>query len=167
LYWPLWGCIFKRAGFISSKEPGVGSRAYIPTCLPVALDEDGSSLQLCFMLCTHKVEDLCNWIYVVILILLQWLLYFVLWCYLLIQGMAQYTGVLSLEKGGALHSRVALSQRNSNAVIYHEGKTPGSVLCGLVYAHGCALLVCIRVYDAKKNPVDTLGTLRITGIHSL
>jgi hypothetical protein len=55
----------------SSKEPGVGSRAYIPTCLPVALDEDGSSLQLCFMLCTHKVEDLCNWIYVAILILLQ------------------------------------------------------------------------------------------------
>jgi hypothetical protein len=56
---------------LSSKEPGVGSRAYIPTCLPVALDEDGSSLQLCFMLCTHKVEDLCNWIYVVILMLLQ------------------------------------------------------------------------------------------------
>jgi hypothetical protein len=56
---------------------------------------------------------------------------------------------------------------NSNAVIYHEGKTPGSVLCGPVYAHGCALLVCIRVYDAKKILVDALGTLRITGIHSL
>jgi hypothetical protein len=67
----LWGCIFKRAGFYSSKEPGVGSQAYIPTCLPVALDEDGSSLQLCFMLCTRKVEYLCNWIYVVILMLLQ------------------------------------------------------------------------------------------------
>jgi hypothetical protein len=26
----------------------------------VALDEDGGSLQLCFMLCTRKVEDLCN-----------------------------------------------------------------------------------------------------------
>jgi hypothetical protein len=39
-----------------------------------------------------------------------------------------------------------------NAVIYHEGKTPGSVLCGPVYAHGCALLVCIRVHDVKKNP---------------
>jgi hypothetical protein len=36
--------------------------------------------------------------------------------------------------------------------IYHEGKTPGSILCGPVYAHGCALLVRIRVYDAKKNP---------------
>jgi hypothetical protein len=35
---------------LSIKEPGVGSRAYIPTCLPVALDEDGGSLQLCFML---------------------------------------------------------------------------------------------------------------------
>jgi hypothetical protein len=33
--------------FISNKEPGVGSRAYIPTCLPVAHDEDGGSLQLC------------------------------------------------------------------------------------------------------------------------
>jgi hypothetical protein len=44
--------------------------------------------------------------------------------------------------------------------IYHEGKTPGSVLCGLVYAHGCALLVLIRVYDAKKILVDALGTLK-------
>jgi hypothetical protein len=56
---------------------------------------------------------------------------------------------------------------NSNVVIYHEGKTPGSVLCGSVYAHGCALLVCIHVYDAKKILVDALGTLRTTGIHSL
>jgi hypothetical protein len=56
---------------LSSKELGVGSRAYIPTCLHVAPDEDGGSLLLCFMLCTRKVEDLCNWIYVVILMLLQ------------------------------------------------------------------------------------------------
>jgi hypothetical protein len=35
--------------------------------------------------------------------------------------------------------------------IYHKGKTQGSVLCGPVYAHGYALLVLIRVYDAKKN----------------
>jgi hypothetical protein len=49
----------------------------------------------------------------------------------------------------------------------HEGKTLGSVLCGLVYAHGCALLVLIRVYDAKKILVDALDTLRTTGIHSL
>jgi hypothetical protein len=32
----------------------------------VARDEDGGSLQLCFMLCTRKVENLCNWIYIVI-----------------------------------------------------------------------------------------------------
>jgi hypothetical protein len=56
---------------LSSKEQGVGSRAYIPTCLPVALDEDGGSLQLCFMLCTRRVEDLCNWIYVILLMLLK------------------------------------------------------------------------------------------------
>jgi hypothetical protein len=43
----------------------------------------------------------------------------------------------------------------------HEGKTPGSVLCGLVYAPGCALLVTFRVYDAKKILVDALGTLRL------
>jgi hypothetical protein len=47
--------------------------------------------------------------------------------------------------------------------IDHEGKTPGSVLCGLVYAPGCTLLVTIRVYDAKKILVDALGTLRTTG----
>jgi hypothetical protein len=66
-------------------------------------------------------------------------------------------------------SRVASSRRDSNAMIeiYHEGKTLGSVLCGLVYAHGCALLVVIHVYDAKKILVDALGTLRTTGTRSL
>jgi hypothetical protein len=39
---------------------------------------------------------------------------------------------------------------------HHEGKTLGYVLCGLEYTHGCALLVTIRVYDAKKILVDTL-----------
>jgi hypothetical protein len=65
------GLHIQMCRFYTNKEPGVGSRAYIPTCLPVARDEDGGSLQLCFMLCTRKVEDLCNLIYVVILILLQ------------------------------------------------------------------------------------------------
>jgi hypothetical protein len=51
--------------------------------------------------------------------------------------------------------------------IYREGKTPGSVLCGLVYAHEYALLVLICVNNAKKILVDALGTLRTTGIHSL
>jgi hypothetical protein len=50
---------------------------------------------------------------------------------------------------------------------YHDGKTPGSIPCGLVYAHGCTLLVIIHVYDAKKILVDALGTLRTTGTHSL
>jgi hypothetical protein len=71
------------------------------------------------------------------------------------------------NKAATYDSRVASSRQNSNAVIYHEGKTPGSVLCGLVYANGCALLVCIHVYVAKKILVDALGTLRTTGIHSL
>jgi hypothetical protein len=40
-----------------------------------------------------------------------------------------------------------------NAVVIkdHEGKTPGSILYGLVYAPECALLVTFRVYYAKKN----------------
>jgi hypothetical protein len=50
---------------------------------------------------------------------------------------------------------------------YREAKTPGSVLCGLVYAYECALLEAIWVYDAKKILVDALGTLRTTGTRSL
>jgi hypothetical protein len=63
------------------------------------------------------------------------------------------------NKAATYDSRVMSSRRNLNAVveIYHEGKTPGSVLCGPVYAHGCALLICIRVYDAKKNPGGRTG----------
>jgi hypothetical protein len=48
-----------------------------------------------------------------------------------------------------------------------EDKTPGSVLCGLVYTHGCALLVIIRVYHMKKILVYALGTLRTTVTRSL
>jgi hypothetical protein len=33
----------------------------------------------------------------------------------------------------------------------HEGKTSGSILHGLVYAHEYALLVNFCVYDTKKN----------------
>jgi hypothetical protein len=40
---------------------------------------------------------------------------------------------------------------NAMVVTNHEGKTSGSVLHGLVYAHECALLVNFRIYDAKKN----------------
>jgi hypothetical protein len=70
------------------------------------------------------------------------------------------------NKAATYDSRVASSRQNSNAIIetYHEGKTPGFVLCGLVYAHWCALLVIIHVYDAKKILVDALGILRTTGL---
>jgi hypothetical protein len=33
----------------------------------------------------------------------------------------------------------------------HEGKTSGSVLSGLVYAHECAMLVNFYIHDTKKN----------------
>jgi hypothetical protein len=74
-----------------------------------------------------------------------------------------------LNKVAKYDPRVASSRQNLNAVVelYHEGKTPGFVLCGVVYAHGCALLVRTRVYDAKKILVDALGTLRTTEIYSL
>jgi hypothetical protein len=49
----------------------------------------------------------------------------------------------------------------------NEVKTLGSVLCGLVYAPECALLVTFCVYDAKKILVDALGILRTTGTLSL
>jgi hypothetical protein len=66
-------------------------------------------------------------------------------------------------------SRFTSSRQDLNAMIeiYHEGKTPGSVLCGLVYAPGCALLVTFHVYDVNKIPVDALGTPRTTRIRSL
>jgi hypothetical protein len=56
-------------------------------------------------------------------------------------------------------SQVASSQQNLNAVIIinHEGKTPGSALCGLVYAPECVLLVIFRIYDSKKNPGGCTG----------
>jgi hypothetical protein len=75
----------------------------------------------------------------------------------------------SSNKAATYDSRVASLRQSSNAMIeiYHEGKTPGSILCGLIYAHGYALLEIIRVYDAKKILVDAQGTLRTTGTHSL
>jgi hypothetical protein len=104
LYWPLLlGMHIQTCRFYSDEERFVGSWVYIPTCLPVARDEDGGSLPLCFLLCTRKDEDLCNWIYVVILILLQWLLFctVVLW---VIQGVALNAGVLPFSKGRALQN---------------------------------------------------------------
>jgi hypothetical protein len=49
----------------------------------------------------------------------------------------------------------------------HEVKTSGSIPHDLVFAHECALLVNFHIYDTKKIPVDALGNLRNTGIHSL
>jgi hypothetical protein len=67
--------------------------------------------------------------------------------------------LIQSNKAAKYNSRVVSSRQNLNAMveIYHEGKTPGSVLCGPVYAHGCVLLVCIHVYDAKKNPSGRTG----------
>jgi hypothetical protein len=66
-------------------------------------------------------------------------------------------------------SQAKSSRQSLNAMVIkdHEGKTPGSILCGLVYAPECALLVTFHVYNMKKILVDALGTLRTTGTLSL
>jgi hypothetical protein len=38
-----------------------------------------------------------------------------------------------------------------------EGKTSGSILHGLVYAHECALLVSFCIHDMKKIPGGRTG----------
>jgi hypothetical protein len=70
-----------------------------------------------------------------------------------------------------LINRFSSRARHENMLECHdckdcEGKTSGSVLHGLVYAHECTLLVNFRIHDTKKIPVDALGTLRNTGMHA-
>jgi hypothetical protein len=52
------------------------------------------------MLCTRKVEDLCNWIYVLLLMLLQWLLILYSGSIYWSREWHRYTEVLSLDKAG-------------------------------------------------------------------
>jgi hypothetical protein len=92
--------------FYSDEERLVGSRVYIPTCLPVARDEDGGSLLLYFMLCTRKVEDLCNWIYVVIFDTIAMNTIFYTMVLSVIQGVALNTGVLPFSKGRVLQNGI-------------------------------------------------------------
>jgi hypothetical protein len=95
-----WGYIFKCASF-SDEEQFVGSWVYIPTCLPVACDEDGGSLSLCFPLWICKVWDLCNWICIVIFDTIAMINIFHTMLSV-IQGVAINTGVLPFSKGRAL-----------------------------------------------------------------
>jgi hypothetical protein len=93
-------------GFLD-EERFVGSQVYIPTCLPVARDEDGGSLLLCFMLCTRKVQDLCIWIGVVIFDAIAMITIFCTVVLSVIQGVAHNTGVLPFSKGRAQHFKKA------------------------------------------------------------
>jgi hypothetical protein len=91
--------------------------------------------------------------------------------YILNQGVTtrSFSELKQSNKAAMYDSRVVSSRQDLNAMIetYREGKTPGSVLRGLVYTHGSALLVIIRVCDTKKILVDALGTLKTTGTHFL
>jgi hypothetical protein len=69
----------------------------------VARDEDGGSLPYCFLLCICKVEDLYNWIYVVVFDIIAMNTIFCTVVLSVIQGVALNTGVLSFSKGRALH----------------------------------------------------------------
>jgi hypothetical protein len=72
--------------------------------VPVACDEDGGSLLLCFMLCTRKVEDLCIWIYVVIFNTIAMITIFCSMVLPVIQGVALNIGILPFSKGRALQN---------------------------------------------------------------
>jgi hypothetical protein len=135
-----WGYIFKSAGY-SDEERLVGSRVYIPTCLPMARDEDGGSLPLYFLLWFCKVWYLCNRIYVVTFDTIARITIICTVVLSVIQGIALNTGVLPFLKGRTLH----------------KGKTSGSVLHGLVLAHECALLVTFLYPQYKENPGGCTG----------
>jgi hypothetical protein len=91
--------------FILDEERFVRSQVYIPTCHPVARDEDGGSLLLCFVMCTRKVEDLCIWIYVVIFDTIAMITIFCTVVLSVIQGVALNIVVLPFSKGRALHTK--------------------------------------------------------------
>jgi hypothetical protein len=93
------GAAYSNVQVYSDEKHFVGSRVYIPTCLLVALDKDGGSLQLCFTLCTRKVEDLCIWISIVIFDTIAMITIF-------------YTVVLSTDPGnGTVTQEFCLSQK--------------------------------------------------------
>jgi hypothetical protein len=71
---------------------------------------------------------------------------------------------MKIQFSGHVHGDNMLEYRGLKD---HEGKTSGSVLYGLVFAHECALLVNFCIHDTRKIPVDALGTLRNTGIYAL
>jgi hypothetical protein len=52
---------------------------------------------------------------------------------------------------------VMIKSLNAMIVKDQEGKTSGSVLHDLVYAHDCALLANLCIHDAKKNPGGHTG----------
>ena len=117
-----WGCIFKCAGWYD-KEWGLGSRVYIPTCLPVAHDEDEGSLLLSFrcvssmyysdvvlvfetmqvvrILILVYLDQRCNKL--ILLLLISILCTVVL---SVIQGIALNTGVQLWAKSGALQNGI-------------------------------------------------------------
>ena len=52
---PSCGAAYSNVQVCQMRSNGIGSRAYIPTCLPVAHDEDGGSLLYLFPLCCFEL----------------------------------------------------------------------------------------------------------------
>jgi hypothetical protein len=68
-----------------------------------------------------KVDELHNWIYVIDLILLHWLLNFELWCYLLIQGIAHLHRSFTFSKRwGATHNEFTVQQIKNFKATWNE-----------------------------------------------
>jgi hypothetical protein len=88
LYWPLWVCIFKRAGFVHREM--VNRISSLHSNIFAYGTWRRWRLIDTVLHAVHfvKIDELHNWIYVIDLILMHWLLYSELWCYLLIQGIA-------------------------------------------------------------------------------
>jgi hypothetical protein len=61
-----------------------------------------------------KVDELYNWIYVINLMLLHWLLYSELWCYLLIQGIAHLHRSSTFSKRWGATLRLQITEGNSS-----------------------------------------------------
>jgi hypothetical protein len=72
----------------------------------MAREEDGGPLLLCFMMCTRKVEDLCNWISIVIFDAIAMITIFCTVVLLVIQGVALNIGILPLAKGRVLQNGI-------------------------------------------------------------
>jgi hypothetical protein len=110
-YWPLWGCIFKRAGFVHRETVNRISSLHFNMFACGTWRRWRLIVAVLHVVHFVKVDELHNWIYVIDLILMHWLLYSELWCYLLIQGIAHLHRSFTFSKrwGATIHAKSSTS----------------------------------------------------------